>query len=85
MVTSNMLDHHTTATPSLGTTTDEDAIVADASKDVFDLVMATFWNVRDNSASTDKLIRLIGCMVHTKKNKGKRHIIGMRWWSFIAQ
>jgi hypothetical protein len=81
MIASNMLDH----LPSLDTVaTDEDAILADASKDVFDLVMGTFWNIRENAASRDKMIRLISCIAHTKKNKGRRHIVGMRWWSFIA-
>lgn len=80
MVASNMLAHITTLEKS----EDMEAIVEDPSKDVFDLIMATFWSVRDSDASRDKLIRLIGCISHTKKNKGRRHIIGMRWWSFIA-
>ncbi|KAI7892878.1 protein-domain-containing protein [Mucor mucedo] len=80
MVASNMLEHVTTFEKS----NDVEAILEDPSKDVFDLIMATFWSVRDNDASREKLIRLIGCISHTKKNKGKRHIIGMRWWSFIA-
>lgn len=79
-----MLDHHNSTSSSLNEAMDEDAVLADASKDVFDLVLVTFWNVRDNNASRDKLIRLIGCIAHTQKNKGRRHIIGMRWWSFIA-
>lgn len=80
MVASNMLAHTTSAEKS----DDVEAILDDPSKDILDLIMATFWNVRDNVASRDKLIRLVGCISHTKKNKGRRHIIGMRWWSFIA-
>lgn len=80
MVASNMLTHTTTLEKS----DNVDVVLEDPTKDVFDLIMATFWNVRDNDASRDKLIRLIGCISHTKKNKGRRHIIGMRWWSFIS-
>ncbi|KAF1806384.1 protein-domain-containing protein [Mucor lusitanicus] len=72
MVSSNLLNYTATAA------------TADASKDAFDLVMSTFWNVRDVDASRDKLVRLIGCIAHTTKVKGKRHVIGMRWWAFIA-
>lgn len=79
MVSSNLLSYTTTAAA-----TDDDSMLADASKDTFDLVMSTFWNVRTVDASRDKLVRLIGCIAHTTKMKGKRHVIGMRWWAFIA-
>lgn len=80
MVASNMLSH----TSKAENLNDLDSVLEDPSKDVFDLITATFWSVRDNDASRDKLVRLIGCISHTKKNKGRRHAIGMRWWAFIA-
>jgi hypothetical protein len=80
MIVSNMLTHQT----SLENTQDDDAMLNDPSKDVFDIIMATFWSVRDNDASRDKLVRLIGGIAHNRKGKGRRHIIGMRWWIYIA-
>ncbi|KAI9273363.1 protein-domain-containing protein [Helicostylum pulchrum] len=80
MVASNMLSH----TSKTEKPNDLDSVLDDPSRDVFDLITTTFWSVRDNDASRDKLIRLIGCISHTKKNKGRRHAIGMRWWAFIA-
>ncbi|KAI8078947.1 protein-domain-containing protein [Gilbertella persicaria] len=83
IVVSNLLIHN--STPNSMDSVDEDTIVQDPTKDVFDLIMATFWSSCNNDASRDKVIRLIGCIAHTKKtSKTKRHIIGMRWWSFIA-
>lgn len=87
MVASNMLSHITTAATAAVPTDnagENDVLLNDATKDLFDLIMTTFWSVRDNDAARDKLIRLIGCISHTRKSKGRRYIIGMRWWSFIA-
>jgi integrator complex subunit 3 len=86
MAATNMLNHITdsSAPTNADEHADEHAVLNDSSKDLFDLIMVTFWCVRDNDASRDKLIRLIGCISHTRKSKSRRHIIGMRWWSFIA-
>ncbi|EPB87097.1 hypothetical protein HMPREF1544_06121 [Mucor circinelloides 1006PhL] len=78
MVSSNLLNYAVTAA------TDDESMLADSTKDAFDLVMSTFWSVRTVDASRDKLVSLIGCIAHTPKTKGKRHVIGMRWWAFIA-
>ncbi|KAL7327957.1 hypothetical protein PS15p_206311 [Mucor circinelloides] len=78
MVSSNLLSYAATAA------TDDESMLADSTKDAFDLVMSTFWSVRTVDASRDKLVSLIGCIAHTPKTKGKRHVIGMRWWAFIA-
>lgn len=80
MIVSNLLTHRT----SLSVAKDDSAVVEDSAKDLFDLIMVTFWSVRDVNASRDKLIRLIGGIAHTTKHKGRRHIVGMRWWSYIA-
>lgn len=79
MVTSNLFTHTTTTA-----TLDEDSILTDSNKDAFDFVMSTFWNVRAIDASSDKIVRLIGCIAHNNKVKGRRHVIGMRWWAFMA-
>ncbi|KAI8337850.1 protein-domain-containing protein [Choanephora cucurbitarum] len=64
---------------------DDNAVIQDPSKDVFDLIMVTFWSGCNNDASRDKIIRLFSQIAHSKKaNKTKRHLIGMRWWSFVA-
>lgn len=57
----------------------------DEDEDVFDLIMSTFWSVRDNQASRDKMVQLIGSIAQFRKNKTKNHIIGLRWWSFITR
>lgn len=80
MIVNNLLTHRT----SLSVAKDDNAVVEDSTKDLFDLIMVTLWSVRDNHASRDKLIRLIGGIAHTTKYKGRRHIVGMRWWSYIA-
>ncbi|CEP17729.1 hypothetical protein [Parasitella parasitica] len=80
MTASNLLSHTTTA----ATPDDDDSILTDPKKDGLDLILSTFWNVRSVNASRDKIVRLIGCIAHSSKAKGRRHIIGMRWWAFIA-
>ena len=58
----------------------EDSIISDRTMDTFDLLMTSFWLARDNAASKEKLLKLITCLAA----KGKPHLIGMRWWSFVA-
>jgi hypothetical protein len=53
--------------------------------DVFDLVMATFWGDCNTDAARAKMVQLIGAIAQFKKNKTKRHVVGMRWWSFMAK
>ncbi|KAI8970594.1 protein-domain-containing protein [Pilobolus umbonatus] len=62
----------------------EEDILNDPTRDVFDLLMVTFWNHLNNEPSLSKMIRLISCIAHTSKVKGKKHMIGMRWWYFIS-
>ena len=80
MIVCNLITHETSA----ATSQSEVEVIDDPSKDLFDLIMFTFWNSRDKQAARDKLIRLIGGIAHSNKSKGRRHIVGMRWWSFIA-
>ncbi|KAI8376412.1 protein-domain-containing protein [Radiomyces spectabilis] len=59
-----------------------DGIIMDKTKDPFDVIMGTFWEIQENEPVVQKLIRFIGCITH-KYSKSRRHLIGMRWWSYI--
>ncbi|KAG0184656.1 Integrator complex subunit 3 [Apophysomyces sp. BC1034] len=61
----------------------EDSVIQNSQNDPFDLLMVTFWNVKNTAALRDKMVRLIGCITHSSK-KGRRHLVGMRWWMHIA-
>ncbi|KAI9486803.1 MAG: protein-domain-containing protein [Benjaminiella poitrasii] len=85
IVASNMLSHKSSFNNNSPERKDGEAtVVTDDTKDVFDLVMNTYWNDCNTDASKDKIVRLIGCIAHSQNKKSRRHIIGMRWWSFIA-
>ncbi|KAI8365712.1 protein-domain-containing protein [Blakeslea trispora] len=82
-VVANLLTHH--AIFDNADSLDDEAVIKDPSKDVFDLIMVTFWGGCNNDASREKIIKLLSCIACSKKsNKTKRHLIGMRWWSFVA-
>lgn len=61
----------------------ENNVIEESLNDPFDLLMLTFWNAKDTAAPRDKVVRLIGCIAHSAK-KGRQHLIGMRWWMYIA-
>ncbi|KAG1565052.1 hypothetical protein G6F45_006922 [Rhizopus arrhizus] len=66
-------------------TVSEEAVISDTSKDVFDLLMITFWNLLEKENEREKLIKLLSCIAHNSKKRSRRHLIGMRWWSFISR
>ncbi|KAG1473737.1 hypothetical protein G6F56_000781 [Rhizopus delemar] len=63
----------------------EEAILADPSKDVFDLLMNTVWDWLEKETESEKLIKLLSCIAQSSKKKSRRHLIGMRWWSFVSR
>lgn len=63
----------------------EDVILSDISKDVFDFLMTMFWNLKDKEAESEKMVKLLSCIAQGAKSKKKKHLIGMRWWSFISK
>ncbi|ORE00953.1 hypothetical protein BCV72DRAFT_246293 [Rhizopus microsporus var. microsporus] len=66
-------------------TVSEDVILSDISKDVFDFLMTMFWNLKDKEAESEKMVKLLSCIAQGAKSKKKKHLIGMRWWSFISK
>ncbi|KAI9280424.1 protein-domain-containing protein [Sporodiniella umbellata] len=66
-------------------TLSEEDIMSDLSKDVFDLIMATIWGWIEKETESEKLIKLLSCIAQNSKKKGRKHLVGMRWWSFIAR
>ncbi|KAI9308854.1 protein-domain-containing protein [Cunninghamella echinulata] len=61
----------------------EEDIIMDNTKDPLDLLFIVYWQMKDNAASSEKILQLIGYLSHNYRT-GKKHIVGMRWWLFIA-
>ncbi|CAO3638816.1 unnamed protein product [Cunninghamella blakesleeana] len=61
----------------------EEDIIMDNTKDPLDLLFIVYWQMKENTASSEKMLQLIGYLSHNYRT-GKKHIVGMRWWLFIA-
>ncbi|KAI8984132.1 protein-domain-containing protein [Mycotypha africana] len=84
IIASTMLSHTNTA---ISKNDNEDILVKDSTKDVFDLVMFHYWNmcaVKKDDSNVKKMIELLSCLAHQTRIDQRRHMVGVRWWSFIA-
>ncbi|CAO3600405.1 unnamed protein product [Absidia cylindrospora] len=61
----------------------EDDMIIDPAKDPLDLLLLAFWNAKGDATTKEKMTNLLGYMAH-QCHTGKKHIVGMRWWLFIA-
>jgi hypothetical protein len=61
----------------------EDEMILDTTKDPLDLLLVVFWNNKEDAPTREKMIHLLGYLVH-QCHTGKKRIVGMRWWHFIA-
>ncbi|KAI9491518.1 hypothetical protein BDB00DRAFT_486360 [Zychaea mexicana] len=65
--------------PSVTSDMDVDAVINDTATDTFDVLMTTLWEAEEGR---DKMVDLVGSIAHHCGDS--RHVIGMRWWSYVA-
>ncbi|KAI8078774.1 protein-domain-containing protein [Halteromyces radiatus] len=61
----------------------EDDVIMDTNKDPLDLILLVYWQTKEDAATKEKMVHLLGYMMH-RCRVGKKHVLGMRWWLFIA-
>ena len=61
----------------------EEALIMDGVTDPLDEIFWLYWTHKDDAANREKMVQLLSALARRCKH-GKKHLVGMRWWAFIA-